>query len=140
MVLHSVETPILIESFFGFVHKGHQIFSNLKAITPSSLLFDTFIPFSHKIFQCNSFEKMIGFRTYLRLVEGAELVLPATNLHSAMSLLGSVSHATVFLQLLSNFINSCNISQTKVILLTRSQNLNYFVRKKPSSIRSKAAK
>ena len=68
---------------------------------------------------------MIGFRTFLRLVEGVELVLPATNLPSAMSLLGSVSHTTVFLQLLSNFINSCNICQIKVILLTRSQILNY---------------
>ena len=68
---------------------------------------------------------MIGFQTYLRLVEGAELVLPATNLPSAMSVLESVSHTTVFLQLLSNFINSCNICQTKVILLTRSQILNY---------------
>ena len=53
------------------------------------------------------------------------MVLPATNLPSAMSLLGSVSHTTVFLQLLSNFINSCNICQIKVILLTRSQILNY---------------
>ena len=42
-----------------------------------------------------------------------------------MSLLGKVSHTTVFLQLLSNFINSCNICQKKVKLLTRSQILNY---------------
>ena len=42
-----------------------------------------------------------------------------------MSLLGSVSHTTVFLQLLSKFINSCNICQIKVIQLTRSQILNY---------------
>ena len=68
---------------------------------------------------------MIGFRTYLHLVEGAELVLPATNLPSAMSLLGNVSHTTVVLQLLSNFINSCVIFQIKVILLNRSQTLNY---------------
>ena len=31
----------------------------------------------------------------------------------------------MFLQLLSNFINSCNICQIKVILLNRSQTLNY---------------
>ena len=115
----------LFESLFGFVHQGHQTFSNLKAITPSSLLFNTFISFFHKIFHYNSFEILIGFQTYLRLVEGAELVLPATTLPSAMSLLGSASHTTVFLQLLSNVMNSCNICQTKVILLTRSLILNY---------------
>ena len=117
-MVHSVETPILIESFFGFVHKAHQIFPDLKAITPSSLLFDTFIPFSHKNFQCNSFEILIGFRTHLRLVEGAESFLPATNLPLAMSLLGSVPHTAVFLQLLTNFMNSCIICQINVILLT----------------------
>ena len=114
---------------FGFVHKGHQTFSNLKAITPFSLLFNTFLSFSHKIFQYFAFEILIGFRTFLRLVEGVELVLPATNLPSAMSLPGSVSHMTVFLQLLSNFKNSYNICQIKVILMTRSQTLNYLLGK-----------
>ena len=108
-----------------FDQKRNQRFSNLKAITRSSLLFSTFISFFQKTFQNNSFEILIGFRTYLHLVEGAELVLPATNLPSAMSLLGNVSHTTVVLQLLSNFINSCVIFQIKVILLNRSQTLNY---------------
>ena len=78
-----------------------------------------------KIFQYKSFEILIAVQTYLRLVEGAKLVLPATNLPSAMSLIGNVSYTTMFLQLLSNFINSCNRCQIKVILLTRSQFLNY---------------
>ena len=72
---------------------------------------------------------MIGFRIYLRLVEGAELVLPATILPSAMSLLGNVWHTTVFLQLLSNFINSCIVCQIKIRLLTPSQILNYLLGK-----------
>ena len=124
-MVRSVKTPILFEPLFGFDQKRHEHFSSLKAITPSSLLFSTFIFFSHKIFQYNSFEILIGFRKYLRLVEGAELVLPAIILPSARSPLGSVSHTTVFLQLLSNFMNSCNICQINVKILTRSQILNY---------------
>ena len=129
-LIPSVKIPIIFEPFFGFVQKGHQRSSSLKAITPFSLMCNTFIIFSHNLFQYISFEIMFCFRTFLHLVEGAQLVLPASNLPSAMSLLASVSHTAVFLQLLSTFIYSCNKCQINVILLSWSQIWKYLLGKK----------